>query len=141
MIGNMPKFKITAAMIGNMPKFKITVTKPGSVTSTTWEYYTSPNWSLYESPNDEVFKIIADGDYNIKIDLIESDDAGADYEENVYIKDVSLTKIIALEDDTYSDITFDKYFNAKSDKGKKIDETIDFYFGDTPGTNDLAALI
>jgi len=132
---------ISPAMIGNMPKFKITVTKPGSVTSTTWEYYTSPNWSLYESPNDEVFKIIADGDYNIKIDLIESDDAGADYEENVYIKDVSLTKIIALEDDTYSDITFDKYFNAKSDKGKKIDETIDFYFGDTPGTNDLAALI
>lgn len=132
---------IVLAGIGSLPKFQITVTKPGSVTRTTWETFIPGNWYLYESPNDDVFKIIADGDYNIEIDFIESDDAGADYEEDVYFKDVELIKITAIEDDTYTDISFDQYYKCESDKGKTIEEDIDLYFADTTGTNDLAALV
>jgi len=133
---------VEAHHASELPKMRITVNKPGGISETTWDsYFDYPNWGIYESSNDNVFKIIADGDYNIEIELIESDTAGADYEEEVYIKDVELVKISVVEEDTYSDISFDEFYRATSNKGKKIEETIEIYFGDTIGTGDLAALI
>ena len=136
------KFKATNTQHSNIdsPKLIITVTKPDG-TSSTWEEYIINSWRMYESPNDEVFFVTEDGNYNITITFEQSTAASAPYTEDVYLTDFSLTKIVAIEDTTYSDITFDTYFKAVSDVGKKVKEPFDFFFGDSPGTGDLAALV
>ena len=136
------KFRATNTQHSNIdsPKLIITVTKPDG-TSSTWEEYIINSWRMYESPNDEVFFVTEDGNYNITITFEQSTAASAPYTEDVYLTDFSLTKIVAIEDTTYSDITFDTYFKAVSDVGKKVKEPFDFFFGDSPGTGDLAALV
>lgn len=136
------KFKATNTQHSNIdsPKLIITVTKPDG-TASTWEEYIINSWRMYESPNNEVFFVTEDGDYNITITFEQSTAAAAPYTEDVYLTDFSLTKIVAIEDTTYSDITFDTYFKAVSNVGKKVKAPVDFYFGDSPGTGDLAALV
>jgi len=132
----------SADMLGEFDKFpsmKITVVKP-SGNSTTFEIPIIPQWELYESPRDEVFRVTEDGNYNIIMEFFESPSAAGAYSEDAYIKDVSLTKVVAVGDDTYSDITFDRYYRSTGD-GKKIQEDRELYFGDSPGTNDLAAIV
>ena len=136
------KFRATNTQHSNIdsPKLIITVTKPDG-TSSTWEEYIINSWRMYESPNDEVFFVTEDGNYNITITFEQSTAASAPYTEDVYLTDFSLTKIVAIEDTTYSDITFDTYFKAVNNVGKKVKEPFDFFFGDSPGTGDLAALV
>jgi len=124
----------------NIPKFYVNVVKP-SGTQSHWEYGMTDPWQWFESPNSDVFKVDEDGDYNIQIIMVESDHASAPYSEEAYIRDVSLVKIVALEEATFTDITLDDYYRAISTKGKVVDETIDMFFGDSFNPNDMAALI
>jgi hypothetical protein len=136
------KFKATNIQHSNIdsPKLTITITKPGG-DSSTWLEYIIKSWRIYESPNDEVFRVTEDGDYNITITFEQSTAASAPYTEDAYLTDFSLTKIVAIEDTTYTDITFDTFYRAISNAGKKVKDTIDMYFGDSPGTGDVAGLI
>lgn len=122
-----------------LPSMIITVIKPSGEIST-WNEPIPPYWYQWESQMNNIFWVDTTGNYNIKIEFVESDMAGAVYDEEVYIKNFSLTKIISADGTTYTDVTFDKYYRALSSKGKIIFPEQDIFFGDSVGSNDLAAL-
>ena len=136
------KFDIRASDPGiyNTSSFIVEIIKPDG-TYTQWEQSISTVWQIYESPNNEVFRITQSGDYNINIKFFQSIGLIPPYQEDVWLRNFSLTKILSIDDNTYSDISFDIFYKAISDQGKKIKPDKDVFFGDTIGTNDLAALV
>jgi len=123
----------------DFPRLEISVVKPAGTITESTTYAITTDWELYKSPVSNVWKIEAlTGDYNIEIKIIATG-TGAYSVENL-LKNFTLIRIVSEDGETYSDVSFDRFYRARQD-GKLKKDTFDVFFGDTPTTGDVAALI
>lgn len=122
------------------PKIKITITRPDVTTEDTFVVI-NPVWESYESPIFKTLKVIATGNYSVRLSFEQAAGPTQWTTASFKLKTFRISTVISSsEGEILADVVFDEYYKQTSDQGIEVFET-DTILADGGQVTEVGALL
>ena len=122
------------------PLIKITVTRPDATTKDLY-FVIKSFWQAYESTVHDSLKVIATGNYSVKLSFLQVDGPARWITADFKLKDFAISKIVNSDEaEEGSAVTYDQLFVQSSDKGIDVVEEVTL-LADSTQVTEVGALM